>query len=241
MSRAKGRPKTPDSPKPPRTEARLAHLHPLLRGARLHLRLLVSFAVAIASLPLLAMLLPAWALSARLLCAWNVAVGLYLVLTVIAFSRSDVGSMRRRAAEDDEGAVVILFLAAAIAVASLAAIVAELAAAKAHPETQARHLILALATIILSWIFTHTIFAVHYADEHYDETAGAGLDFPGDESPDYWDFLYFSLVIGMTCQVSDVAVARRSIRRTVSAHGAFSFFFNTAILALGVNFAASVI
>ena len=68
-----------------------------------------------------------------------------------------------------------------------------------------------------------------------------GLNVPGEEQPDYWDFVYFSFVIGMTCQVSDVAVASKPIRRAVNAHGIVSFFFNVALLALMVNIAASAI
>ena len=86
------------------------------------------------------------------------------------------------------------------------------------------------------------MFALHYAHEFYAATDGRGLVFPGDEhSPDYWDFLYFSLVIGMTSQVSDVGVVKKEIRRTVAAHGVISFFFNVALFALTVNIAASAI
>ena len=82
----------------------------------------------------------------------------------------------------------------------------------------AADLFLATITILLSWAFTHTIFALHYAHEYYDRTAG-GMAFPGEErEPDYWDFVYFSFVIGMTSQVSDVGVTSKEIRRTVIAY-----------------------
>src|SRR5262249_43962893 len=107
----------------------------------------------------------------------------------------------------------------------------------------AAELIHATLTIMLSWAFTHTIFAVHYAHEYYDENAGkgGGLTFPGTEEPDYWDFVYFSFVIGMTSQVSDVCISSPRIRRTVTAHGIVSFVFNVALLARRVNIAASAI
>ena len=100
---------------------------------------------------------------------------------------------------------------------------------------------LAIGTVVLSWAFTHTIFALHYAHEFYGEHGArkSGLQFPGEGQPDYWDFIYFSFVIGMTFQVSDVAVTHKSIRRTVVAHGALSFFFNrSALSAVTVNIAA---
>jgi uncharacterized membrane protein len=105
------------------------------------------------------------------------------------------------------------------------------------------HLALAAATIVLSWAAIHTTFALHYAHEYYRGGEVGGLAFPGDgeQQPDYWDFVYFSFVIGMTAQVSDVGITDRMIRRTAIAHGVVSFIFNTALLALMVNIAASAI
>jgi uncharacterized membrane protein len=86
------------------------------------------------------------------------------------------------------------------------------------------------------------MFALHYAHEYYDEIDGGGLAFPGDDrAPDYWDFVYFAFVIGMTSQVSDVGITGKGIRRTAAAHGIVSFMFNAALLALTVNIAASAI
>jgi uncharacterized membrane protein len=84
----------------------------------------------------------------------------------------------------------------------------------------------------------HLIFALHYAHEFYggglDDQIG-GLIFPGDEDPDYWDFVYYSFVVAMTAQVSDVQITSKAIRRLTTAHGAVSFFFNVTVLALTVN------
>ena len=127
----------------------------------------------------------------------------------------------------------------AAAVASLAAIFAELVVARGS-EFRGLHIMLAIVTITLSWTFIHVIFALHYAHDYYGSGHRAnGLQFPGDDKPDYWDFVYFSFVLGMTFQVSDVAVTNRAIRRLVVAHGILSFAFNTAILALTVNLASS--
>jgi uncharacterized membrane protein len=181
-------------------------------------------------------------LSTRLLAGWDLGIALYLTLAYAMFARSDVARIRRRAALQDEGQSAILILTVAAALASLGAIIAELGAAAGttrHPS----QLILATLTIVLSWGFVHSIFALHYAHEYYTENGGhgGGLTFPGAEQPDYWDFVYFSFVIGMTSQVSDVAITCRPIRRTVTAHGIVSFAFNAALVALTVNIAASAI
>jgi uncharacterized membrane protein len=89
----------------------------------------------------------------------------------------------------------------------------------------------------------HLIFALHYAREFYGTAHGkhtGGLVFPGDEDPDYWDFLYYSLVVAMTAQVSDVQVTSKTIRRLTTVHGVISFFFNLTVLALAVNIVSSL-
>jgi len=179
----------------------------------------------------------------RDLVGWDVSVGLYVILAFEMMARADVHQIRRHAAAQDEGAIAILVLTVATALASLVAIVALLGASAAGAAARRPgDLILAVVTIGLSWAFIHTIFALHYAHEFYAENGERGMAFPGgEEEPDYGDFLYFSLVIGMTSQVSDVGISTKRIRRTVAAHGVVSFFFNTALLALMVNIAASAL
>ena len=179
----------------------------------------------------------------RLLIAWDTGVVFFLVALVLMMANADTAEIRWRAARQDVGRLMMLTLNAAAALASLAAIYAELAITGGGSAAVWR-LALAVTTIILSWFFIPFIFAVHYAHEFYDPTGGEPprLAFPGDvKEPDYWDFVYFSLVIGMTSQVSDVAVTDQSIRRTVAGHGVFAFFFNVALLALVVNIAADAL
>ena len=181
-----------------------------------------------------------WPRGARILVGWDVGVVLYLALVAHMMWCSDVARIRGRATVEDEGRLAILLLTALAGLASLAAIFAVLAtpAAGGRPALRVTHAVL---TILLSWAFIHTIFALHYAHEFYDVTAG-GLAFPaGAGDPDYWDFVYFSFVIGMTSQVSDVAVTSKDLRRIVTAHGVLSFVFNAALRALTVNLAAGAL
>jgi uncharacterized membrane protein len=145
--------------------------------------------------------------------------------------------MKRLTSVQDDGRFLILILTAAAAFASIAAIVLELGVKPQRPP----QLILAVVTIVLSWSMIHSTFALHYAHEYYGGAKAGGLAFPGDDKPDYWDFVYFSFVIGMTAQVSDVGITDKGIRRTAIAHGVVSFIFNTALVALIVNIAASAI
>jgi uncharacterized membrane protein len=176
----------------------------------------------------------------RLVVAWDVFAGLYMVLAYSMMARCGVGHIRRSAVMQDDGRFLLLLLTALGAFASLAAIVFELGASKGNPAG----LILAIVTIVLSWTIVHTAFSLHYAHEFYRNKKPGGLQFPsGDEKveADYWDFVYFSFVIGMTAQVSDVGITDKIIRRTATVHGIISFVFNTALIALMVNIAASAI
>jgi uncharacterized membrane protein len=223
------------------TEPRKTRRSPsLLRIVRARPRLFSSGAVGV-FVTLVLTAAPGWRPTTRLLVGWDIGIALYLVLAYHMMKCSDVHRLRRRAASQDEGRFTILVVTVAAALASLAAIVAELGSAAGG--RQPGHLVLATVTILLSWAVIHTIFALHYAHEFYDGGVGPGrgMAFPGGEEPDYWDFVYFSFVIGMTSQVSDVGVTSKEIRRTVAAHGIVAFLFNAALLALTVNIAASAI
>jgi uncharacterized membrane protein len=198
---------------------------------------------ALLGLGVIAVLPSQWPLAESALVGWDVGIAVYLAAAFWHVARGDIVGIRRQAAIEDEGQFAVLILTVAAALASIAAIVIELAGAKGNQPTPMA-MALAVVTIMLSWAFIHVIFALHYAHEFYGEGSDkreGGLQFPEDDEPDYWDFIYFSFVVGMTFQVSDVVVTSKIVRRLVVAHGVVSFVFNTALLALMVNIAASAI
>jgi uncharacterized membrane protein len=147
--------------------------------------------------------------------------------------------MRRRADEIDETKWVVLIVTVGAGLISLLALGAELIASKNAPDAEFRAP-LAIVSVALSWVFVHTVFGLFYAHEwHHGDKA---LQFPEANAgePDYFDFLYFAFVIGMTFQVSDVQTCSSGMRRVVLVHGIISFLFSTVILALGVNLTASM-
>lgn len=172
------------------------------------------------------------------LLAFDLAALLFLAATFSMFSRADTRSMRLRARKEDEGYWGFLLSSAALALVALLALAVEV-----HGTRQAGGLQVALAvcSLVLAWLFMNTMFALHYAHEFYgDEGAKcAGLKFPGHADPDYWDFVYFAFVIGMTFQVSDVQISARGIRRVALVQGVIAFFFNVVVIALSVNIVAS--
>lgn len=203
-------------------------------------RLLASIVAAVAAF----LLLPDSArLSTRLLVVWDIGALLYLTLAWTMMGRSGPDEMRRRAEHEDEGARAVLVLTVGAAVASLAAIGAELHGVHDAATGAAWRVVLAGGTIVCSWFFVHTVFALHYAHDCYRGTGdrAGGLAFPGGGEPDYWDFLYFSFTIGAASQTSDVTVADPRLRRFVLAHTILSFFFNATVLALAINVGASLL
>jgi len=176
----------------------------------------------------------------RMLIGWDSFAGLYLVLVLVMMLRCDLHHIRRNAIMQDDGRFLIVVVTAFGAFASIAAIVFELG----NTRHAAPQLALATATIVLSWAVVHIAFALHYAHEYYRGMKPGGLQFPSGETADhadYWDFVYFSFVIGMTAQVSDVGITDKTIRRTATVHGIISFVYNTALIALMVNIAASAV
>lgn len=207
------------------------------------LRLLVAAAAGLAASALVPGRL---GVTGQTVIGWDVGALVYLATNLTIAVRATPAAMRRRAAEEDPAAWAFLALMAGAAFFSMFAIFGIVHNGKNAPGgLSALSAALAATTILLSWLFAHTAFAVHYAHSYVVDLAAKrepGVIFPGKSAAiDYWDFLYFSFVIGMTCQVSDVQVATRPWRRLVLIHGIVSFLFNTIVLALSINLAAGLL
>jgi uncharacterized membrane protein len=198
----------------------------------------------------LGLVLPAdWRPVTRGLIGWNAAIWFYLVAAGVMILRSEHQDIHRRAALQDEGRYAILALAALSSTVSFGAIFAQLASVKDTPHpVRDLHIALAVATIVGSWLFVHMIFALHYAHEFFraakpDETGNwrGGIEFPGVKCPDYFDFLYFSYVIGVACATADANITGSALRRLATVHCILAFFYNNAVLAMTINIGAGFI
>lgn len=210
-------------------------------------RLVVS--IALAAL-VLAILPPSLQLLTRILCAWNIGAEIFLVLTWWKMVKATPENIQRYSQYEYEGRLAIFMAIIGVACASVLAIGFLFSDNKKSLTVMllALHVTLAVMTIISSWVLVHTIFALQYAHNYYrnvnksnGEEAARGLDFPNNNYPDYWEFLYYSFVVGMTSQVSDVQTTSRQMRRLTLLHSIISFFFNTSILAMTINIIASLI
>ena len=173
------------------------------------------------------------------IAAWDSFAVTLLLLIWISIFLSGIDHIRHRARTQDLSRSLIFIFTVAGACLSIFAVVALLSAAK-NTAHIGMHAALSIVAVLSSWTLVHTMFALRYAHTYYgegdspDQQVG-GLDFPGDENPDYLDFAYFSFVIGMTAQVSDVQISAKGLRSLALVHGILSFCFNTVILALTIN------
>lgn len=180
---------------------------------------------------------------AGLLLAWDSAALVYLLTMWALFIRSNEADMRSRAGLYDEGAPVLMLIVLTAIAASLGAVVDAMIVVKDAPSG-ARAVIIgsAMATLILSWLVLQTVFVLHYAHRHFGAGKDkGGIQFPGEQPTSYLDFAYLAFSVGATFQVSDNSILTSKLRRLVTAHAAAAYFYNTAVLALGINIMASLI
>ena len=171
-------------------------------------------------------------------------VYIFWAMRLMFFSTAQ--QMHKRALIQDDGKLVVLFLVVLALIFSMGAIFVDLASIKnLYGAEKIESIFLALITLVSSWFFTNTVFALHYAHDYFfDLQMGlpGGLVFlPENEEPEYLDFLYFAFILGATAQTADVTLSSKKMRRTCTLHSILAFFFNTSLLALAVNMSSGLV
>ncbi|SKA22203.1 Uncharacterized membrane protein [Enhydrobacter aerosaccus] len=213
-------------------------LHRLLLSRRRLFLAMVAGALLFLALP------PSIRLVTRILMGWDLTAAIYVVSVFAMIARSTVHTCHKRASLYDEKDWVITVIVVTSAAASLGTIFSELAVIKSAQATPWISMLVTGATVVLSWTFTHLVFALHYANLYYrpnEQGVPGGLEFPGNRPPDYRDFVYYAFVIGCAAQTADVNTISPAMRRVSLIQGVISFVFNTAILALSINVGASLL
>jgi uncharacterized membrane protein len=178
------------------------------------------------------------------LIAWNAAVCAYLAMIWRLFLTATTDQVRAMSARQDERRWVILILILVAVATSLAAIIWAMLSVKHMPHGQQDPTAaLAGLTLVASWALLQSVFALHYAHEHFKdiEHGGGGIAFPGQPASSYLDFVYLAVCVGATGQVSDPNITSLRLRNLITAHGVTAFFYNTAVLALGINILAGLL
>jgi uncharacterized membrane protein len=187
-------------------------------------------------------------LSSRVILSWDAACTWFIAASLLGMSGMKGSDIRSQAAQQDDGAGMILGLVLLASAASLGAVGVELSLAKGdHDLAKIVRVFLALATVCLSWFVAQLIFALHYAHKFYSATSAdpdspiaRGLKFPEGGDPDYWDFLHFSVIIGVASQTADISFDSKRLRRIGTVHSLLAFAFNTIVVALTINLWAGV-
>jgi len=208
-------------------------------------RLVYAFAAGVV-IALICRALVGLHVSTSVILGWNATCVGFIASMFWTMAGRTPDEMRAKAAADDEGRAVILSVVLTAAVIAIVAIALELSLAKnAHGLERGLRVGLAFVTVASSWFMVHLIFSLHYAHGYYgrDEesaTDARGLRFPGEEEPDYWDFLHFAVIVGVAAQTADIAISAKPLRRLNTVHALFSFAFNTVIVALTINLLAGL-
>lgn len=218
-----------------------------MRQVWAHVRLRPRLSTAVAVGLLAGLIAPAGSVITQTLVGWNTGVWVYLGLMAWMMVSADHGHLRRIALAYDQSAAVVLGLVVTASLASVAAIVAELAWLRQGPAGAATtwaHVALAVATLVGAWLLLPVVFTLSYASHYYRPHVPDGLKFPDEDphfQPNYADFLYFAFTLAVAAQTADVVVTSRAMRKLVLLQSVLSFAFNAAVLALAINIAAGLL
>ena len=172
---------------------------------------------------------------------WDTFCISIITLTAITFFTINSQQLCFQSSKQDESRVMIFVVILISTLASLLTVILLITSKSEVNTAKVWELPIAIIGMISSWILVHTIFTLRYAHIYYSNSQkGEGLDFPGDNDPDYLDFAYYAFVIGMTFQVSDVSIKTKRLRNLTLLHSLISFSFNTVIVALTINVIAGL-
>ena len=182
----------------------------------------------------LALAVPHMGKGRGVMAAFDIAAFIFLVSLMPLFRHDTPAQMRRSSRSNDANRALLLAVTGAVTLAILVAVESEL---KGNESGAGK--LLVIGTLVLAWLFSNMVYALHYAHLFYmPAKAGGdskGIDFPGTSAPDYWDFLYFSYTLGMTFQTSDVSIKARRVRRVAIGQCLAAFVFNLGVLAFTIN------
>jgi uncharacterized membrane protein len=180
-----------------------------------------------------------------IMITWDAFSISLLIIDWIIFCSTPIQQIRAKAKAEDSSSVLISVIVIVSAFASMLAVI--LLLVSKDEEAKPLHIIAAITGMVFSWLLVHTIFTVRYAHLYYSDNESnanihaGGLEFPEKEDkPDFLDFAYFSFVLGMTFQVSDVQITSKNFRRLALLHGLLSFAYNTVIVAITINVVAGL-
>ena len=193
--------------------------------------LLIYLISPIRSLPLLNLML----------CWFGFCVS-YIVISWFTFYTMPIATIAKKAQQEDGSRLFVSLFIILVTLGCFVSVLMIIVSSKDRELNDAYIIIICMLAMLASWVLVHTIYTFHYARLYYENKSnGDGLEFPGDDKPDYIDFAYFSFVMGCKFQVSDVGISSKKIRRVALFHGLLSFALNTFVVALTINIISGLI
>lgn len=180
----------------------------------------------------------------HIMIGWNTFSLCMIIMSWVSFFITDSKQIREQSKVQDPSRTIIFIIIIIATLASFLAVLLLIISKGKSDDTSSWRIAIAIAGMLLSWFLIHTIFTLRYAHIYYGDhetkpnTHAGGLEFPGDSKPEYLDFAYYSFVLGMTFQVSDVQITSKKLRGLAMLHGLLSFVFNTIMIALTINLIA---
>jgi uncharacterized membrane protein len=194
-------------------------------------RFLLFLALLIAGIPVGNQFFHRWALGG--MAAFDVAAAVFLLSCLSLLGTREASEIRDHAVRNDANREVLLAVTGIVMTMLVIAIAAESVGHNPQPFTR----ILIIITLAIAWLFSNTIYALHYAHLAYGDDCHecSGFEFPGTTDPNYWDFVYFAFTCGMAFATSDVQISSSRVRKVVTVHCLAAFAFNIGVLAFTIN------
>jgi uncharacterized membrane protein len=191
-------------------------------------RFILFVVLLLAAVPSVSLLLEDW--QRGIMIGFDIAAAIFLLSCLPLLRVADAATIRAHARNNDANRVMLLAITTIVLLVVLATVAAELSGGQ---QTSGGAAALVVGTLLIAWLFSNIVYALHYAHLHYLGTGG--IDFPKTKEPGYSDFVYFAFTLGMTFQTSDVAISDAGIRRVVTIHCFAAFVFNLGVLAFTIN------
>jgi uncharacterized membrane protein len=213
---------------------------------KMHLRHRIYISLGLALIASLLLLRGSLGWLVNAMIVWNAFAFSFIITSWMVFFTRSATQMRQRAREEDGSRIVVFVIILLSCFACMFAVLMLILSKYVGNTPRIVYVSVAVLSMLLSWVVVHTTFCFHYTHIYYSDdpddprTHKGGLDFPGEKKPNFLDFAYFSFVIGMTFQVSDVQITSRRLRRLALIHGLLSFGLNTFVVALVVNLIAGL-
>jgi uncharacterized membrane protein len=175
-----------------------------------------------------------------ILTGWSATSATFIATVYFSIRGKNSEETKAAATSEDDSRTAAEAILVGASLGSLVGVgLALIAASSTQGLVKSEITALAVLSVVLSWAAVHVVFALRYARLYY--AIGGGINFHSDADPDFRDFLYIALTIGMTFQVSDTDIGAKAIRMAALRHALLSYLFGVVVVATTINVVATLL